>query len=175
MVKVEPVWHRQESMRQMLSDGKRNKRARLSQMLQHFSNLPLGIADSFPKVSFKALKRMEFFSSASFSLFCVLSRLSSFSIKNAYDTDALTLYFHYSFFAHDWIWIITINSFFIKISNCVNKKVQQKLWGSLIIFSSFFKFPTFIVSKWMSSMNSCIYLIWVFQRCAEESIYNVMI
>lgn len=88
-------------MRQMLSDGKRNKRAQLSQMLQHFSNLPLGMADSFPRVSFKALKRMEFFSSASFSLFFVLFRSSLLSIKNAYDTEALTLYFHYPFFAYN--------------------------------------------------------------------------
>lgn len=144
-------------------------------MLQHFSNLPLGMADSFPKVSFKPLKSMEFFSSASFSLFCVLFRSPPFSIKNADDTDALTLYFHYPFFADNLKCTVTSKPLFIKIRNCVNKEIQQNLWISLIIFSSFFKFPTSIVSKCLSSLYCCIYLIWVFQRCAEErTCYDVM-
>lgn len=150
MVKVDPVWTQAKIDEQMLSDGKRNKRVGLSQMLQDFSNLPLGMADSFPKVSFKALKRMECFSSASFSLFCVLFRLSTFSTKNAYNTDALTIYFHYPFFAHHSKCIITSKPPFIKTLNCVNKEVQQNLWGSLVIFSSFFNFPTYTISKCLS-------------------------
>lgn len=145
-------------------------------MLQDFSNLPLGMADSFPKVSFKALKRMECFSSASFSLFCVLFRLSTFSTKNAYNTDALTIYFHYPFFAHHSKCIITSKPPFIKTLNCVNKEVQQNLWGSLVIFSSFFNFPTYTISKCLSFLQCRTHLSWVFQRCAEERIcYNVMI
>lgn len=155
----------------MLSDGKRNKRAGLSKMLQHFSNLPLGMADSFPKVSFKALRRMEFFSSASFSLFCVLFRLSPFSVKSAYDTKALTFCFHYPFFAHNLKCIITSKPFFIKISNCVNKEVQQNsLWGSLIIISGFFKFPTSIVSKYMSSLYCCIFIMGFSMVCRGKNL-----
>lgn len=67
-------------IRQMLSDRTLWNRAGISQALQYFSSLPLGMAESFPKVSFRVFRRIEFFSSASFSLFCMLSRSSSFSI-----------------------------------------------------------------------------------------------
>lgn len=70
----------QIKVRQIFGDRKWWNRAGISQALQYFSSLPLGMAESFPKVSFKVFRRIEFFSSASFSLFCMLSRLSSFSI-----------------------------------------------------------------------------------------------
>lgn len=53
----------------------------LKNFAQKWYYLPLGIADSFPNVSFKALKRSVFFSSASFNLFCIPFRLSPFSTK----------------------------------------------------------------------------------------------